>query len=191
MSFNKNLSSTSNNRFAALAEQFTRKHQSSDPLPIPTHAILVPPHASAQPSSSCALAQSTSNKETRNTPVFTTSVKPLKVINKSKPGSYAHAAAKGVSPGSTITLQSRSKSLHPIWDPACPRIKEWLKINKDDFVFTKNHLGSSFHTIYKAHNKYIPFGKGDTLITVKVTFGCTRVALVRRQPQDNLGLLSP
>ena len=26
---------------------------------------------------------------------------------------------------------------------------------------------------------------------VKVTFGCTRVALVRRQPQDNLGLLSP
>ena len=25
---------------------------------------------------------------------------------------------------------------------------------------------------------------------VKVTFGCTRVALVRRQPQDNLGLLS-
>ena len=27
--------------------------------------------------------------------------------------------------------------------------------------------------------------------TVKVTFGCTHVALVRRQPQDNLGLLSP
>ena len=26
---------------------------------------------------------------------------------------------------------------------------------------------------------------------VKVTFGCTRVALVKRQPQDNLGLLSP
>ena len=26
---------------------------------------------------------------------------------------------------------------------------------------------------------------------VKVTFGCTRVALVRCQPQDNLGLLSP
>ena len=26
---------------------------------------------------------------------------------------------------------------------------------------------------------------------VKVTFGCTHVALVRRQPQDNLGLLSP
>ena len=27
--------------------------------------------------------------------------------------------------------------------------------------------------------------------TVKVTFGCTRVALVKHQPQDNLGLLSP
>jgi hypothetical protein len=26
---------------------------------------------------------------------------------------------------------------------------------------------------------------------VKVTFGCTCVALVRRQPQDNLGVLSP
>ena len=26
--------------------------------------------------------------------------------------------------------------------------------------------------------------------SVKVTFGCTRVALVRHQPQDNLGLLS-
>ena len=26
---------------------------------------------------------------------------------------------------------------------------------------------------------------------VKVTFGCTRVALMKRQPQDNLGLLSP
>ena len=26
---------------------------------------------------------------------------------------------------------------------------------------------------------------------VKVTFGCTHVALVRRQPQDNLGVLSP
>ena len=27
-------------------------------------------------------------------------------------------------------------------------------------------------------------------VCVKVTFGCTRVALVKRQPQDNLGLLS-
>ena len=30
-----------------------------------------------------------------------------------------------------------------------------------------------------------------SLFCVKVTFGCTRVALVKRQPQDNLGLLSP
>ena len=64
-----------------------------------------------------------------------------------------------------ITLRSRSKSLHPIWDPACPHIEEWHKVEKDNFVFVKNHLGSSFCTIYKAHNKYIPFGKGDALIT--------------------------
>ena len=38
------------------------------------------------------------------------------------------------------------------------------------------------------------FNMGDAekpVDTVKVTFGCTRVALVKRQPQDNLGLLSP
>jgi hypothetical protein len=28
-------------------------------------------------------------------------------------------------------------------------------------------------------------------VSVKVTFGCTHVALLRRQPQDSLGLLSP
>ena len=37
---------------------------------------------------------------------------------------------------------------------------------------------------------YVRVGIGITS-TVKVTFGCTRVALVKRQPQDNLGLLSP
>ena len=182
MSFNKNLSSTSsNNKFTVLAKQFTRERQTSDPLLIratpapPAHASVRPksPHAPAQPSSSCAPAQSTSNapafdpkKETRNSkPVFTTSVRPLKVVNKSKPGSYAHAAARGVSPGSTIMLWSRSKSPHPIWDPACPCIEEWLKVNKDDFVFMKNHLGSLFRAIYKAHNEYISFGKGDVLVT--------------------------
>ncbi|KAF8625656.1 hypothetical protein AX14_011563 [Amanita brunnescens Koide BX004] len=60
---------------------------------------------------------------------------------------------------------SRSKSPHPIWDPACPRIEEWQKVNKDDFVFVNNCLGSLFCTIYKAHNEYIPFGKGDVLAT--------------------------
>ena len=173
MSFNNNLSSTSNNKFAILVKQFNRERQTSDLLPVcaapapPAHTSEWPksPHAPAQPSSSCALAQSTSNKETRSKPVFTTTVRPLKVINKLKPGSYAHAAARGVSPGSTITLQSRSKSLHPIWDPTCPHIEEWLKVDKDDFVFTKNRLGSSFHAIHKVHNKYIPFGKGDTLVT--------------------------
>ena len=171
MSFNKN--SSSNNKFAVLVKQFTRERQTSDPLPIratlapPAHASVRPksPHASAQPSSSHALAQSTSNRKTRSKPVFTTSVKPLKVVNKLKLGSYAHTAARGVSPGSTITLQSWSKSLHPIWDPACLCIEEWLKFDKDNFVFTKNRLGSSFHTIYKAHNEYIPFGKGDVLVT--------------------------
>ena len=86
----------------------------------------------------------------------------MKVVNKSKPGSYAHAATRGVSPGSTITPRSRSKSPHPIWDPACPRIEEWYKVEKDDFVFTKNRLGSSFRAIYKAHNEYIP---GDVIRT--------------------------
>ena len=71
----------------------------------------------------------------------------------------------GVSPGSMIMLWARSKSLHPSWDPTCPCIKEWVKVDKSDFVFTKNRLGFLFHAIYKAHNKYIPFGKGDTLIT--------------------------
>ena len=37
----------------------------------------------------------------------------------------------------------------------------------------------------------VPFTDVLLRVTVKVTFGCTRVALVRRQPQDNLGLLSP
>ena len=161
MSFNKNSSSTSNNKFTILAQQFTREHQTSDSLPVSTHAAPAPPaHASAQPKSPCALAQFDLTKETRSKPVFTTSVRPLKVINKSKPGSYAHAAARGVSPGSTITLWSWSKSLHPIWDPACPRIEEWLKVDKDNFVFTKNCLGSLFCTI-----EYILFGKGGALIT--------------------------
>ena len=151
MSFNKNSSSTStsNNKFAVLAKQFNRECQNSDPLPTcaapapPAHTSARPksPCAPAQPSSSGALAPSTSNKETKNSkPVFTTTVRPLKVVNKSKPGSYAHAAARGVSPGSAITPRSRSKSLHPIWDPACPRIEEWYKVEKDDFVFTKNVL---------------------------------------------------
>ena len=157
MSFNKNSSSaSSNNKFAILAKQFTREHQTSDPLLIhaalapPAHALARPksPHAPAQPSSSCALAQFDITKETRSKPVFTTSVRPLKVINKLKPGSYSHAAARGVSPGSTITPQSQSKSLHPIWDPACPRVEEWLKVDKDDFIFTKNCLDSLFHAIY-------------------------------------------
>ena len=64
-----------------------------------------------------------------------------------------------------IMPRSRSKSPHPIWDPACPRIEEWYKVEKDNFIFTKNRLGSSFRTIYEAHNKYILFGKGDTLVT--------------------------
>ena len=38
--------------------------------------------------------------------------------------------------------------------------------------------------------KFLQWPLSKALI-VKVTFGCTRVALVRRQPQDNLGLLSP
>ena len=174
MSFNKNLSSasTSNNKFAVLVKQFNREHQNSDPLL--THAALAPPaHALVRPKSPHAPAQSTSNalafdpkKETKNSkPVFTTTVQPLKVVNKSKPGSYAHAAARGVSPGSTITPQSQSKSLHPTWDPTCPCIEEWLKVNKEDFFFMKNCLGSSFRAIYKAHNEYIPFGKGDALVT--------------------------
>ena len=173
MSFNKNSVSTSNNKYAILAQQFNRKRQSSDPLPVPTRAAPAPPaHASvrdkspralAQSSSSGAPAPSTSNKETSSKkPVLVTTVQPLQVVKKSKPGSYAHAAARGVSPGSTITLRSRSKSPHPIWDPACPRIEEWYKVEKDNFVFTKNCLGSLFCAIYRVHNEYIP---GDIIRT--------------------------
>ena len=161
MSFNKNLSSASasNNKFAVLAKQFNRERQNSDPLPTratpapPVHASARPksPRALAQPSSSSALAPSTSNKETSSKkPVFVTTVRPLKVVNKLKLGSYAHAAARGASPGSTITPWSQSKSLHTIWDPTCPCIEEWYKVKKDDFVFTKNCLGSSFHAMYSA-----------------------------------------
>ena len=111
MSFNKNSSSASNNKFAVLVKQFNREHQNSDLLSVraalapPAHALAQPksPRALSQPSSSCALAQLTSNaltfdpkKETRNSkPVFTTTVRTLKVINKLKLGSYAHAAARG------------------------------------------------------------------------------------------------
>ena len=37
----------------------------------------------------------------------------------------------------------------------------------------------------------VPSAPADLMGNVKVTFGCTRVALVECQPQDNLGLLSP
>ena len=166
MSFNKNSSSasTSNNKFTILVKQFNRECQNSDPLLARTTPA-PPAHTLVWPKSPRALAQSTSKKETNSKPVSTTTVRPLKVINKSKPGSYAHATARGVSPGSTTMPRSWSKSLHPVWDPACPHIEEWHKVEKDDFVFVKNHLGSSFCAIYKAHNKYILFGKGDTLIT--------------------------
>ena len=158
MSFNKNSASASNNKYAVLAQQFTRKCQSSDPLPAPTRAILAPPaHALARDKSPCAPAQSSSsgapapstsnNQETSSKkPVLVTTVQPLKVVKKSKPGSYAHATARGISPGSTITLWSQSKSPHPIWDPACPRIEEWYKVEKLT-LYTVSH----FHYRYRRH----------------------------------------
>ncbi|KAF8684878.1 hypothetical protein AX14_004081 [Amanita brunnescens Koide BX004] len=73
-------------------------------------------------------------------------------------------AARGVSPGSMISPKSQSKSLHPIWDPPCISIEE-NKVPLDNFVFMKNCLGLSFCAIYKVHNKYIPFGTDDALIT--------------------------
>ena len=39
--------------------------------------------------------------------------------------------------------------------------------------------------------KHSPLNGIAPTLSVKVTFGCTRVALVKHQPQDNLGLLSP
>ena len=48
-------------------------------------------------------------------------------------------------------------------------------------------------TMPPASTRCLFFVDDSALITasVKVTFGCTRVALEKRQPQDNLGLLSP
>ena len=62
MSFNKNTpsASASNNKFAILAKQFNRERQNSGPL-LTCAAPALPAHASAQPKSPCALAQSSSS----------------------------------------------------------------------------------------------------------------------------------
>ena len=59
-----------------------------------------------------------------------------------------------------------------------------MKMPHHDYT-TKNLL--EFH--YE-HQSLTQVPSPFQLHCVKVTFGCTRVALVRRQPQDNLGLLS-
>ena len=63
------------------------------------------------------------------------------------------------------------------------RLESAEQNNDEEFGWPTDYEEGANKKNYRQHAKELPH--------VKVTFSCTRVALVRCQPQDNLGLLSP